>query len=104
VGANEIAYPTRLLHREALMLEMVAFEDNVLHGAFHNLHARIVLHLLMSWMVVFPKETVCLMMSIIGTQIWEQQRPIVRKNNVCDCNDLSYTPGGGCCRETVEGA
>ena len=58
----------------------------------------------MPWLVVLLEETVCLMMSIIGTHIWEQQCPIVCQNYECGCNDAPYTPRRRYCEEIIEGA
>jgi hypothetical protein len=69
---NRIADPAVLSHREALTQEMAAFEDNVLRGAYRNLHPRIVLHPLMPWLAILLEETVRLVMSIIGIHVWEQ--------------------------------
>lgn len=63
---NRIANPTQLSRKEDFTQEMATFEDNVLWGAYQNLHPRIILHPLMLWLVVLPKETICLLMSIIG--------------------------------------
>jgi hypothetical protein len=101
---NRIADPILLSRKEALTQEMAAFKDNVLQGAYRNLHPRIVLHPLMPWLAILLEETIRLVMSIIGTHVWEQQWPIVRWNNECCCNDAPYTLGGGYCREIVEGA
>jgi hypothetical protein len=55
--------------REVRSREMATFEDNVLRGAFQNLHRRIVHHLLMLWMAAAPDGIVHQLMSMIKSHV-----------------------------------
>jgi hypothetical protein len=83
---------------------MAAFEENMLRGAFNNLHMSVIMHPFMHWMSILPEHTVKLMMSIIEACIWDQQRPIIGKIIYCGCFETPFFLEEGYCREIVEGA
>jgi hypothetical protein len=58
----------------------------------------------MRWMAVLSEHTMRLMMSIIHSHIWDQQRPIVCRMVYCCCLEAPFFPEPGHCGETVHGA